>query len=40
MFQLEEKPKYPVYFYQHQPKEVLITNETADVTVKDKKITR
>jgi hypothetical protein len=39
MFQLEEKPKYLVYFYKHQPKEVLILDETANVTVKDKKIT-
>jgi hypothetical protein len=38
MFQLEEKPKYLVYFYKHQPKEVLILDETTNVTVKDKKI--
>jgi hypothetical protein len=40
MLQLEEKPEYPVYFYKHQPKEVLILDETTNVTIKDKKITR
>jgi hypothetical protein len=34
----EKKPKYLVYFYKHQPKEVLILNEAVDVTIKDKKI--
>ncbi len=40
MFQLEEKPKYPIYFYKHQLGEVLILDEAADVTIKDKKVTR
>jgi hypothetical protein len=38
MLQLEEKPKDPIYFYKHQPREVLIFDETIDVTIKDKKI--
>jgi hypothetical protein len=39
MFQPKEKPKYPIYFYKHQLGEVFIWDETADVTIKDKKIT-
>ncbi len=40
MLQPKEKPKYPIYFYQHQLGEVLILDEATDVTIKDKKITR
>jgi len=38
MLQVEEKPKYLICFYKHQPREVLILDETTDVTIKDKKI--
>jgi hypothetical protein len=38
MFQSEEKIEYPVYFYQHQLGEVLILDEVANVTIKNKKI--
>jgi hypothetical protein len=38
MFQLKEKLEYPIYFYKHQPREVLILDEITNVTVKDKKI--
>ncbi len=40
MLQLEEKPKYLVYFYKHQLREILIWDEDVDVKIKDKKITR
>jgi hypothetical protein len=40
MLRPKEKPKYLVYFYQHQPGEVLILDEIVDVIVKDKNITR
>ncbi len=40
MLQSKEKLEYLVYFYQHQLREVLILDEIANVTVKDKKITR
>jgi hypothetical protein len=39
MFQLKEKLDYPIYFYQNQPRKVLILDEIADVTVTNKKIT-
>ncbi len=39
MLQLEERPKYLVYFYKHQLLEVLILDEITDVTIKDEKIT-
>jgi hypothetical protein len=35
MLQPKEKPKYLVYFYQHQHGEVLILDEVADVIVKN-----
>jgi hypothetical protein len=38
MLQPEEKPKYLIYLYKHQPGDVLILDETIDVIVKDKKI--
>jgi hypothetical protein len=28
-----------MYFYEHQPREDLILDETIDITIKDKKIT-
>jgi hypothetical protein len=40
MLQPKEKPKYPIYFYQHQLGEVLTLDEATDVTIKDKKIAR
>jgi hypothetical protein len=38
MFQPKEKPKYLVYFYNHQLGKILILDEVVDVIVKDKKI--
>jgi hypothetical protein len=38
MLQLEEKPKYLVYFYKHQLLKVLILDEVTNVTIKDEKI--
>jgi hypothetical protein len=38
MLQPKEKPKYPIYFYQHQYKKVLILDEVANMIIKDKKI--
>jgi hypothetical protein len=40
MLQPEEKHEYPIYFYKHQPREVLILDEVVDVIVKGKKIAR
>ncbi len=40
MLQPKAKPKYLVFFYQHQLGEVLILGEVADVIVRDKKFTR
>ncbi len=40
MLQPVEKHEYLVYFYKHQPGEVLILDEVANVIVKDKKIAR
>jgi hypothetical protein len=40
MLQPEENPEHPIYFYKHQLGEVLILDETIDVTIKDKKIVR
>ncbi len=38
MLQLEEKPKYQIYFYQHQLREVLTLDEATNVIIKDKMI--
>ncbi len=38
MLQLKDKVDYPVYFYEHQPREALIFDEVANITVKDRKI--
>jgi hypothetical protein len=38
MLQPKEKPKYPIYFYQHQSKKVLILDEVANMIIKDKNI--
>ncbi len=35
MLQLEDKVDYPVYFYEHQPRETLILDEAADIIIKD-----
>jgi hypothetical protein len=40
MLQPKEKPYYLIYFYKHQPKEVLTLDEDVDVTIEDKKIVR
>jgi hypothetical protein len=37
-FNQKKKPKYPIYFYQHQPRKVLVLDEATDVTIKDEKI--
>ncbi len=34
MLQLKDKVDYPVYFYEHQPREALIFDEVANITVK------
>ncbi len=38
-FNQKQNLEYPICFYKHQPEEVLILDETTNVTVKDKKIT-
>jgi len=38
MLQPKEKLKYPIYFYQHQSRKVLILDEVANMIFKDKKI--
>ncbi len=38
MLQPKDRVDYFVYFYEHQPREVLILDETTDISVKDKKI--
>ncbi len=38
MLQPKEKSKYPIYFYQHQSRKVLILDEVANMIIKDKKI--
>jgi hypothetical protein len=38
MLQLEDKVDYPVYFYEHQPREALILDEAINITIKDKSI--
>ncbi len=34
MLQLEDKVDYPMYFYGHQPREVLILDEATNIIVK------
>jgi hypothetical protein len=38
MLQPKEKNEYLIFFYEHQPGEILIINEAMDITIKDKKI--
>jgi hypothetical protein len=40
MVQPKEKIEYPIYFYKHQPREILILDEVVNKIIKDKKIAR